>query len=363
MNLVASIIILFTTLQLVVALTNFLLERNLPESDKSFDDLVSVLIPARNEEKNIENILADLTAQDHKNIEVIVFNDQSEDNTASVVNRFVKKDKRVTLINSDGLPEGWLGKNYACHKLSEYAKGKYFLFLDADVRVWDKIIDNAVAFSGLHNAGLISIFPKQKIVSLGEKITVPNMNFILLSLLPLILVRKLKFPSIAAANGQFMFFKSDMYNKMSPHKSMKCHKTEDIAIARAFKKNSIKVACLLGDNKITCRMYNRFSDAVNGFSKNVIEFFGGSFITAILFWLVTSFGFLFVLNNLPPVLIASYVISYILTRIFISAASRQNIFNSIVFIIPLQVSLGLFIYKAFINKNFRKFQWKGRIID
>ena len=362
MTLIAWLIIIFTIIQMTVALTNLMVERNLPESDERSGDLVSVLIPARNEENNIVNILTDLINQDHENVEIIVFNDQSEDNTAAIVNSFIEKDKRITLINSEGLPEGWLGKNYACHKLSENATGKYLLFLDADVRVGNKLLDNAVSFTRRHNTGLISIFPKQIIISLGEKITVPNMNFILVTLLPLILVRKSGFPSLAAANGQFMFFRSDIYRKIHPHKLMKGNMIEDISIAREFKKKGIKIACLLGDDKITCRMYRGFPEAVNGFSKNVIEFFGGSFIMALLFWLVTTFGFAVILFTLSPVFLYVYLTIYLLTRIFVSAASSQNICVNIVFILPLQLSLGLFIYKAFINKNFRKFQWKGREI-
>jgi hypothetical protein len=169
------------------------------------------------------------------------------------------------------------------------------LFLDADVHIGNRLIDNAIAFTNRHDTGLISIFPKQIIVSAGEKITVPNMNLILVSLLPLILVRKLRFPSLAAANGQFMFFRQDVYKKILPHQLMKNNMVEDIAIAREFKRKCIRIACLLGDVNISCRMYTGFSDAVSGFSKNVIDFFGGSFLTAFLFWLITSFGFLAVL--------------------------------------------------------------------
>jgi len=362
MTLIAWLIIIFTIIQMTVALTNLMVERNLPESDERSGDLVSVLIPARNEENNIVNILTDLINQDHENVEIIVFNDQSEDNTAAIVNSFIEKDKRITLINSEGLPEGWLGKNYACHKLSQNATGRYLLFLDADVRIINRLIDNAVFFARKHNTGLISIFPKQIIVSLGEKITVPNMNYILVSLLPLILVRKSRFPSLAAANGQFMFFRSDVYRNTLPHELMKNNMIEDIATAREFKKRGIKIACLLGDDKITCRMYKGFPDAVNGFSKNVIGFFGGSLIMALIFWLITSFGFAVILFTLPPVFFYVFVILYLLTRIFVSDASGQNIFLNILFIIPLQASLCIFIYRAFVNKNFRKFQWKGRNI-
>ncbi len=363
MTLIACLILIFTFLQMMVALTNLLIERNLPESDTTSEDFVSVLIPARNEENNIGNILNDLINQDHRNIEIIVFNDQSEDRTAEIVLEAADNDNRIRLIESAGLPEGWLGKNNACHQLSQNAAGKYFLFLDADVRVGNKLIDNAVSFAQKHNTGLISIFPKQIIRSFGEMITVPNMNFILVSLLPLVLVRKSRFPSLAAANGQFMFFRSDVYKKIFPHRLFKNHKIEDIVIAREFKKQGIGTACLLGDEKIKCRMYTGFKDSVNGFSKNVTEFFGGSFLTALLFWLVTSFGFLAILSGLPLLLFAIYIILYLLTRAFISAASGQNIFFNLIFIIPLQASLGIFIYEAFINKTFRKFQWKGRYIE
>ena len=362
MTFFAWLIIIFTCLQVLVSLTNLLVERHIPESENSSSDLVSVLIPARNEENNIGNILSDLINQDHRNIEILVFNDQSEDRTAEIVMGYARFDNRVRLIESDGLPSDWLGKNYACHKLSQNTTGRYLLFLDADVRITNRLIDNAVFFAQKHNTGLISIFPKQINVSLGEKITVPNMNFILISLLPLILVRKSRFPSLAAANGQFMFFRSDVYKKIFPHRLMKKHKIEDIAIAREFKRQGIVIACLLGNDRIKCRMYTGFTDSVNGFSKNVIEFFGGSFLTALLFWLVTSFGFLAILFGLPPVFFAVYIIFCLITRVFISAASGQNIFYNLIFIIPLQASMGIFIYKAFINKTFRRFQWKGRNI-
>jgi hypothetical protein len=144
---------------------------------------------------------------------------------------------------------------------------------------------------------------------------------------------------------------------------VKTDKVEDISIARIFKKNRINISCLLGDDSITCRMYSGFVEAVRGFSKNVIAFFGNSFILALLFWLITTFGFLPVLLGMTPQLFVAYLIAYLLTRIIISIESRQSIFYNLLFIIPLQISLGLFIYMAFINKNFKRYQWKGRDLN
>jgi len=131
---IAYIILVFTVIQLLVALANLCFETNLPKTDYVPDVLVSVLIPARNEEENIGTLLDDLINQEYRNIEVVVFNDQSEDRTAEIVTEYTIRDKRISLLNSGGLPEGWLGKNFACHSLSGKAHGKYMLFLDADVR-------------------------------------------------------------------------------------------------------------------------------------------------------------------------------------------------------------------------------------
>jgi len=174
MIILAYIIMAFTVIQLLVALLNLLPGTSLPKSGDLSGELVSVLIPVRNEENNIGNILQDLLNQEYKDIEIIVFDDQSEDKTGEIVKGLSASESRIRLILSEGLPEGWLGKNHACHSLSKYAKGDYLLFLDADVRIKNNTIGKAVAFAKKHELSLISIFPKQVIKTNGEKMTVPN---------------------------------------------------------------------------------------------------------------------------------------------------------------------------------------------
>jgi len=362
MIITAALIFSFTLIRLVVVLANYLADNYLPRSDKDYNKLVSVLIPARNEEANIRNILNDLKIQSYRNIEVIIFNDQSDDNTEDIVTEYTKSDNRFSLVNSGSLPEGWYGKNYACHCLAERASGEYLLFLDADVRISGRLIADTISLAERKKPGLISVFPEQEIVSAGEAMTVPDMNFILLSLLPLSLVGKSSYPSLAAANGQFMFFDAEVYRKTRPHEKMKAEKVEDIETARFFKRNDIRVECLLGDERIRCRMYKGFSDAVNGFSKNVFSFFGNSFILALLFWLVTSLGFLVIIYYMPVLFAIIYILAGLTIRILVSLASRQSVFKNLIYLLPLQLSLGLFIYKAFLNRYFRSFEWKGRKI-
>jgi glycosyltransferase involved in cell wall biosynthesis len=322
-----------------------------------------VLIPARNEEKNIGNLLTDLQKQDYHNIEIIVFNDESTDGTEKIVNNYAVGDKRIKLLSSGGLPDGWLGKNHACHMLAQKASGSWLLFLDADVRTSGSIISQTVAFADKKQVKLLSIFPRQIMKTWSEHLTVPNMNFILLSLLPLVLVRKTRFASLSAANGQFMLFNATTYRKNQPHKKMKTSMVEDIEIARFFKQKKHKVACLTGNESISCRMYRGFREAVNGFSKNVIMFFGHSSVLAVLFWLVTTFGFIVVYFSFCTFLFLAYLFTLILIRIFISVVSRQNVLKNILLLIPQQITLGLFIYNAIINRLKKQYQWKGRNIS
>ncbi len=360
---IAWSVFVFLAIQFLVSLANLLWAEKLPLKAGKSDVLVSVLIPARNEEANIAQLLTDLSVQNHANLEIIVYDDDSDDHTVALTERFVKTDARFRLLRFEGLPAGWLGKNNACHQLAQNAQGKYLLFLDADVRLSRDFVGRFLDFSISHELQLASIFPKQMMFSPGEKLSVPLMHFILLSLLPLMLVRKSKFVSLSAANGQCMLFESGSYYKILPHQLLKAEKVEDIRIARLYKSHRQQIACLTGETGIQCRMYNSFSQAVKGFSKNISAFFGNSFLLAAIFWLITTFGPFFVLYVLPlPIGITGTVI-WLLTRVFISAQSRQRIFTNLIFLIPQQFSLGWIILNALLAKFTKSLVWKGRNIS
>jgi len=358
----AVFIFVFTAVQLLVATTNLIFKANLQNLNLPGNPLVSILIPARNEERNIGVILNDLVNQMYENIEIFVFDDQSDDLTSDIVSVIAKKDSRIKLIRSEGLPAGWLGKNFACHSLSLLAKGDYLLFLDADVRIEDDAISSAISYSEKYRLGLLSIFPKQIVVTTGEKISVPVMNYILLSLLPLPLVKWSGFVSLSAANGQFMLFNAQIYSRLKPHEYVKSCKVEDIEIARYFKQNRVPIACITGNESVRCRMYNSLSEAISGFSKNIIAFFGNSFLLSLMFWLITTFGFIPVLISFSIKLFVVYIVMFLMMRLFVSINSHQRIVESFLCIIPQQLVMGVVIFLALLNKHFFKYQWKGRNI-
>ena len=353
----------FGAVRLLVAIINWLTFIHLPENIKlSYQPFISILIPARNEENNIGNLLVDLSTLKYQNFEIIVYNDNSTDNTAKIVEEYSSRNNSVKLINGGEPENGWLGKNYACHQLASQACGEMYLFLDADVRVENSLIEKSIAYMQKYNLELLSIFPKQIMTNIGAQLAVPLMNWILLSLLPLSLVRLSSWTSFSAANGQFMLFDALTYKQHSPHNHFKNNKVEDIAILHYFKEKKIKVATLLGDESIRCNMYNNLPEAIDGFSKNIFEFFGGSALITILFATITIFApvYLYFFNGLAESIL--YIIFGLLIRIFISLASYQSVAKNTLLIIPQHFVFISIIYAAIINKKNKSFKWKNRNI-
>jgi len=362
MTYIAIVIMGFAVIRFLVAAINIIFDPRLRQANLKENPVVSILIPARNEESNIGNLLNDLSDQNYLNVEILVYNDNSTDNTKTIIGQFMLRNPKIKLIDAKPLPDGWLGKNFGCYILSKHATGQYFLFLDADVRVNNTLIESAIAHMNKYQLGLVSIFPKQQMISIGEKLIVPVMNVILLSLLPLILVRKSRRPSLAAANGQFMLFDARVYKERSPHETVKSNKVEDIEIARNFKKEGVKIDCLTGNSTISCRMYNNYNEAVLGFTKNMAAFFGNSYLISILYWFITSFGIIFVYLGMPFVYTIGYIIITMICRIFISIVSEQNIIENLIYMVPQQFSIAGINLMALKNNYLKKNSWKGRNI-
>ena len=193
---IGYIVIVFLVLLFSVSLANLISKPVLSPIQPVTAPLVSILIPARNEAKNIATLLQTIINQKYQDIEIIVCDDQSEDETVTIVSDMIKTDKRIRIIHTAALPDGWLGKNHACYLLANEAKGEYLCFLDADVSLQPKFINSVIAYMQHRSLSLLSLFPEQKMLSVGEKLTVPIMFRVLLSLLPLRLVQTRLFASL-----------------------------------------------------------------------------------------------------------------------------------------------------------------------
>ena len=267
------------------AVLNAFFWRDLETSPESITSKrVSVLIPARNEAANLETLLPSLLESPLSTLEILVLNDRSSDDTAAVVQRFASLDARVRLLEGLDLPEEWLGKNWACHQLSQAAAGDALIFTDADTR-WHAGAPAAIA-RRLEICDALCAWPRQAIADPISRLIQPLQQWSLIAFLPLFFVPVNAFTVAVAANGQCLAFTRACYNAIGGHEAVKRDVLEDMALARAVKRAGLRFHLLNGAKAVTTRMYSSATEAFNGYTKNVYPAFGGTvpaFIAAALF--------------------------------------------------------------------------------
>ncbi len=354
------LIYFFLILRFCVTLFNFISNPKLTKVSHQYHDLVSILIPARDEEKNILTLLQSIKNQDYKNIEVLILDDHSSDETYTLCEGFARKNPEFKVISGKKLPNDWLGKNYACHQLAQQAKGKYLLFLDADEEIYDGLLNSSVYRVKVHRLALLSLFTNQVMLSFGEKLVVPLMHFMLLNLLPLRLIYLSKNPAFAAASGQFMFFDAEKYHQHQWHQKVKGQVVEDVEIMKIVKQNGLKGEGLLANGLIRCRMYNNYQEAIYGFSKNFLAPFNYSVITFLLYLVFLIGGPILVGMTLNLQLFLMMLSLIVLTRVMISLSSGQNpVYN--ILLHPLQMASLVIVAHLSVRKYLTKTTtWKGR---
>lgn len=348
-NLIVSVYNLFTSRKLKAAIIG---NRN---------SLVSILIPARNEENNIGEIIKCLLAQSYENTEIVILDDMSNDNTYSVCRKFSETDKRVRPVKGKELPSGWLGKNWACCQLSEIAKGDYFLFIDADVRLERNAVESSLHEMIKSRSDVLTVYPLQKMITAGEKICVGALNWIVYSFLPISKVYKSKSKYITAGVGQYMLWKKDVYVNSGGHHSVKDKIVEDIELGKYLKGKGYRINLLRGGELISCRMYSSFREAVNGFTKNAYPVTNDSSVLFLLSLIILSASYLLPLIFIDNSIFYLFLLMIILIqRLTVSYMSGGNALFEIImypFQIIVMVYIGIRSYVNFKNKNL---QWKER---
>lgn len=353
----------FGALRLVVVFVNLISYRRLTMDATIKSASIAVLIPARNEESNIANILNDLNHQTYSDFDIFVYDDLSEDGTASVVTNLHKENSRVRLVRGSELPSGWGGKTHACYKLANQTNADLLLFLDADVRVSEDFIQKIISYSITNKLNLLSIFPVQLTESFGEKMVVPLFNWILLTLLPLNLVRKSSWSIFSAANGQCMLFDGDIYRKAQWHRLVREEVVEDIAIMRAMKKQNYKVESLIGQQEIKCRMYHSFSESFNGVARSAPAFFSNHILWAVFFLLVVLIAPIVSIFVVNIWYLAIYMAFVIVLRVLVELMSKSNVVQMILWHIPQMLVLPFVVIKGFSMRFQKRYNWKNRELN
>ncbi|MCD6459328.1 glycosyltransferase [bacterium] len=227
------------------------------------EPLVSVLIPALNEENNIEKCVTSLINQEYKNLEIIVVNDRSTDNTEEIVKKLCRQDKRIHLISMDHCPDGWSGKNHALTHAVKQARGKYFVFTDADTYHYPACIKTAVNYTEKHQVDLLSINPHLVAKSFWENVIMPIAGGVLMLWYPVEEIND-RSSNRSFANGQFMIFNTESYRKIGGHAAVKQELLEDLAFGRLIKQYGLHLKVLWGPDLYQTHMYSSLQDIWRG---------------------------------------------------------------------------------------------------
>ncbi len=285
---------------------------------------VSVLLPARNEGDSIGQCLKALDTQSYTNLEIIVLDDRSTDETAKVVESFVQKNSRIKLIHGTEPPHGWIGKLWACHQLSLKGTGDFLLFIDSDTILSPDTISAAVRNSINVNADLFTAVPQRMAKNLTERLIYPFIDWSLFSWIPLRLAQRIQSSLLSAGFGQFMLFKTSSYRLIGGHEIINDDPLDDFNLARLARKMKLKVELCQGTHCVKVLPYKGNLETFKGISRSVfptlnysvsvfsifsIVIIGLGFmpITTLLFTVLfhTGFGDLFFLSLLTLCIVTS----------------------------------------------------------
>lgn len=280
----------FSILVSILGVINLIfIKKPIVYSQNNISSLVSVLIPARNEEVNIKRCLYSLIDQSYKNLEIIVLDDDSDDQTYNIVKDVSKNFSSIKLIKGERKLNGWTGKNWACHQLSKFAKGDFLLFIDADTKLQKNTISETVSEMNNNDVDLISLFPNRITNTAIDKIISVTIGWFIFSCLPIIFSNRN--PMFSSAFGQFLLFRKGAYFSIGGHESIKDKILDDFELGRLITKRGYNLNVFDGTERISTFSYSTEKEALEGLSKSIFPFFNNRLIPfLILLILFLSMG-------------------------------------------------------------------------
>ena len=353
--------ILFFLLPLIlltIAAVNFVQIRT-PKAISELQDSVGVVVPMRNEAENVEGIVATLSAQDGP-FHFYLLDDNSEDSTFELLQRFTAGDTRFTVIKGAPLADGWIGKTWALQQLFEASNEDVLVSIDADVRLTNDAINKAVTL--MHGARLdfVSPYPRQIAQSFAERLIQPLLQWSWLTTVPLRFAEGAHMKSMAVANGQFFVVRRSALISVGGYKSVKHAVIDDVFLARALMASGSSGTVINGSYIAETRMYVSWSEIEAGYGKSLNKAFG-SLVGAIF-----VIAFLFA-TSIAPLVLGLLGEPYgwlgfaaiVGTRVLSAIKSRGRILDSVLHPISIVALIYLIVYSYLVRKTV---MWKGRTV-
>jgi chlorobactene glucosyltransferase len=338
--------------------------------------LVSVILPARNEARNIERCVRSLLETRYPAVEVIVVNDHSSDDTARLARDAGGGDPRLRVIDNPSLPSGWFGKQWACTTGVDAARGELLLFTDADTEHDPELLPRTVNVLTEEGADLVSVIGRQEMRSFWERLLQPQIFWMLLARYGgTENVSRARRAEDVIANGQYLLMRRGAYEAVGGHESVRDLVAEDLALAQRFHRAGRRVRLIRADTQLSTHMYASLAELIAGWGKNVyaggIHAMPGGAVGRLLFPIVLP---LVPILTLLPVLAlvlalagalaggwllwASVCVAVNLVYwVFIYRGFRQSPWYA--FLYPLGATMVLYIIVRAIGRG-RNVDWKGR---
>lgn len=234
----------------------------------SSSPLISVCVPARNEERGIRACLESLLKQDYPRFEAIAVDDNSTDATPAIVESLAAGDPRLTLVRGEALPEGWFGKPYALHQAYRKAQGEYLLFTDADPVFQPFALTSAMYVMRKDNLDVLTLLPGTEFGSFWERAVQPVIFGFIAALTRFRKVNGRDYPD-AMGVGAFMLFRRDAYERLGGHERVRQEIVEDIALAKCAKREGLNLLIADGKRIYSIRMYHSLREIWLGWRKNM----------------------------------------------------------------------------------------------
>jgi len=325
--------------------------------------MVSIVVPARNEEACLGACLRSLVGQTGVSFEIIIVNDGSTDRTREIAQSF----PGVRVIDAGPLPDGWTGKNNAVIAGAKQARGDWLLFTDADTVHLPGSLARSLAEAQQHKAALLSYSPEQEVHGIWEKAIMP---MIFAELAATYRPSEVSNPAsrAAAANGQYLLISREAYDAVGGHATVATSLLEDVALARAVKMSGRKIFFRYGGDAVRTRMYRSFAQLREGWTKNLALLFPSPMRLAVLrlteFMLIAGSAALALklgAQGRIRLAIAAGILCVILYGLFLKRIRKAH-FPWDANILAL-IGLPLFSYLLLRSKIFHKkgtVTWKGR---
>ncbi len=238
------------------------------EEPISVGPLVSIVLPARDEERGVFAAVRSHLDQTYRHLEVLVVDDESTDGTARVATDAADGDERFRLVDGEPVPDGWVGKSWACWQGARDARGEWLLFSDADVIHAPEALSHCLALAMRLGRGGLTLSPRVDVETVAERLVMPAAAALIQNVLaPGFLVRSPRSRIVMAA-GAYLLIRRDVYDRFGGHEGIGRHIVDDMALAQAVKRGGGLLVPADGTGLIRLRMYHDVAEMWRGWRKN-----------------------------------------------------------------------------------------------